>query len=204
LEKIVNYIRLNPASIIAVAAIAVITGCAGGHGNAYKDVVSPDGKPLMQVCVVPLYQKGDGMSFGPDGKGGNDYPGFYLRAPYAVNSGDDFVKNLLPSKRMIPPFIAFGTGYYAPRSLLVKRGYLPLLISDSDIYSNQPLTLTAASPLEAEGVIAMLTAKQPNQEEMYNLFHIQKVIYLPKRDPVKEMVHVEFDDKDISLLQGCK
>jgi hypothetical protein len=196
-----NRIRLNLAVIIVIAAIA---GCAGGNGSAPKDVVSSDGTPLSQVCVIPLYQMHDGIAYGPDGKGGYDYPGFYLRAPYTVDSGDDFIKNRLPSKRMIPPFIAFGTGYYAARSLLVKRGYSPLLISDSDVFNNQPLILTVASPLEAEGVIAMLTAKQPNQEEMYNLFHIQKVIYLPKRDPIKEMVHVEFSDNDLSLLESCK
>ena len=192
------------SKIAAVIAIAVLTGCSGGNGSAPKDVVSSDGTPLSQVCVIPLYQMHDGIAYGPDGKGGHDYPGFYLRASYSVDSGDDFVTNLLPSKRMIPPFIAFGTGYYASRFLLIKRGYLPQLISDSDVFNDKPLTLTTASALETEGVIAMLTAKQPNQEEMYNLFHIQNVIYLPKRDPVKEMVHVEFDDHDLSLLESCK
>lgn len=201
LEMIMSRIHFEIAMAIAIVAL---TGCSGGHGSAYKEIVSSDRKPLSQVCVIPLYQKHDGISYGPDGAGGHEYPGFYLQTPFTVDSGENFTKNLLPSKRMIPPFIAFGTGYYASRFLLIKGGYLPLLISDSDLFNDEPLILTTASPLEAERVIAVLTAKQPEQEKFYSTFHIQDVIYLPKRDPVAEMVHVEFDSNDISLLRSCK
>jgi len=197
---------------ILLAVSIAIAGCNNGKGSARKEVVNDRGEQLNHVCVVPLYKKLSGVAIGPDGKGVDASPGFYLMAPYVVDSGDDFMRKLLPSLPIIAPMLAMGTGYYDERLLLIKDGYLPRLVGRSDLFHEESIVLVTTTGSQAEKATAMILANEPKQEDLYVLFKIDSLLYppddyplenRPQKNPQLEHVYVELDDNDTSLLRSC-
>lgn len=170
----------------------------------YKVILSDTGERIDTVCVVPLYKKIGGFSFGPDGKGGTIYPGFYLEKPYLFKSGDDISKNILPPKTMVAPFVAYGEGYSDLRYFIIRKGYLPLLLDRGDIYNEKdPLILKKLSGAEADKLVDMLITGK--QQELFKAFNLTRPPYYTDAEAAEKLkFHINFTADEVALLKNCE
>lgn len=191
--------------VIITTGLFLMLGCTS-QGGAEKTIISDAGERIDKVCVVPLYAKMDGFSFGPDGKGGIDYPGFYLEKPYLFKSGGNILHGVLPSKRGIPPFIAYGKGNYSLRYFIIRKGYRPLLLDSGDIFNEEKqIILKKSSGVEADGLVDILINNAGKQQELFKAFNLTRPPYFTDEEAAEQLfIHINLTADEVALLKHCE
>ena len=184
--------RLHIA-VLAAAVLSLIPLSTRAVPQNRPTLVDEAGAPIEYACVVPLYTKVSGVTWGVEGKPESS-PDLYLMKPFRFANGEDFLSKIVPWGRRIifvGAVIAYGEGWEFSHRLLIRSGYQvvsPILFNK---YVEKSLVMPRSSNRAAEAAVELLLAQPPDQARLQALFRATKPI------------SIELTPEDRQLLRSC-
>ena len=169
-----------------------LAGCSmeGQQQVSIRDIKS---NKISNITVLPLYQSSFGIGFGPDGIGPSSSSRLFSK-PFSFNSDEDIHMKQLKGKGIfIPPVIYLGTTKYVDHWLFIKKGYAPVAVNRSQIYSGTPIVMEASDNESNKSYIELLVAKSPNQSELKKIFNASTL---------DGQINIELDTETRHLLKS--